>query len=285
MRKKKAAPTGRLDGVSCVVTGGAGLVGRRLCEMMLERGAKRVVAFDIAPEPAGWPAGVEYFRGDLTKVEDVEAACRGADSVWHNGALVGPYHPQEMYKKVNYEGTLHVIATCRKLGIGKIVFSSSPGTRFDGNDISGLTEDDLKFPKKYLQAYAETKAMGEMACREANDGKDLLTIAVAPHQVYGPHDQLFLANFIKAAPKLRVFGAGKNKISTCFVDNYCHALILGHEALYPGSPALGKFYIATDGPPVNFWGILDHALTEFGYPSVKAKIHLPYVIEGFRFRG
>ena len=32
----------------CVVTGGSGFVGQRLVEMLLERGAERVVSFDIA---------------------------------------------------------------------------------------------------------------------------------------------------------------------------------------------------------------------------------------------
>ena len=31
----------------CVVTGGMGFVGRRLVEMLVERGAERVVAFDV----------------------------------------------------------------------------------------------------------------------------------------------------------------------------------------------------------------------------------------------
>ena len=33
-----------------VVTGGTGFVGQRLVEMLLERGAKRVVSFDIVPK-------------------------------------------------------------------------------------------------------------------------------------------------------------------------------------------------------------------------------------------
>lgn len=36
-----------VEGTSCV-TGGSELVGRRLVEMLGERGAKRVVSFDIA---------------------------------------------------------------------------------------------------------------------------------------------------------------------------------------------------------------------------------------------
>jgi nucleoside-diphosphate-sugar epimerase len=41
------------------------------------------------------------------------------------------------------------------------------------------------FAPQFLQPYAETKALGEKYCRDACGTKDddLLTIAVAPHQV------------------------------------------------------------------------------------------------------
>lgn len=39
---------------NCVVTGGAGFVGQRLVEMLVERGAKRVVSLDIAPTRDPW---------------------------------------------------------------------------------------------------------------------------------------------------------------------------------------------------------------------------------------
>ena len=88
------------------------------------------------------------------------------------------------YMRINYQGTLNVINACKKHGVGKLVMSSSPSTRFTGADIDGLSEDDLPdIPmKKYLQAYAGSKAAGELACREACSD-ELLTVAVAPHQV------------------------------------------------------------------------------------------------------
>lgn len=107
--------------------------------------------------------------------------------------------------------------------------------------------------------------------------RDFLTVAVAPHQVYGPRDPLFLPNFLAAAEsgKLRVFGSGENRISVCYVDNYCHGLILGYEALYRTSPALGKYYVCTDGGNVNLWTFLDEAIVSQGLPSIRSKMHLP----------
>lgn len=100
----------------------------------------------------------------------------------------------------------------------------------------------------YVQSYAETKALGELALRAANGsavsgGGRLATVAVAPHQVmcssfvgvlcvlrhpvrpcqvYGPRDNLFLPNVLEAggSGRLRIFGPGKNRICFTHVDNY-----------------------------------------------------------------
>ena len=71
--------------------------------------------------------------------------------------------------------------------MGKIVMASSPSTRFDGNDFFRVKGEELPIrpPGQFLAAYAETKAQGEVYCREACNGTTLLTVAVSPHQVYG----------------------------------------------------------------------------------------------------
>lgn len=274
---------------TALVTGGSGFVGQRLVEMLVERGCKRVVSFDVLPPPkdARKCDEIEYVVGDLVKAEDVQKACEGVEVVFHIAALVGPYWPKDMYYKVNYEGTANVLNSCKALGIKKIVMSSSPSTRFPYPDpnVEGLSEEGLReknggdYAPVFLQPYAETKALGEDLVRKSCGSKkgDLLTIAVAPHQVYGPRDGLFLPSLLATAAsgKLRVFGDGENMISFCHVDNYCHGLILGEEALYPGSPALGKFYVITDGPPQKFWHVLDQAVIAMGFVSLFSKFKLP----------
>ena len=61
---------------NCVVTGGTGFVGRRLVEMLVERGAEKVVAFDISPKPIDADPRekrIVWMRGDLTKLADVKS--------------------------------------------------------------------------------------------------------------------------------------------------------------------------------------------------------------------
>ena len=51
----------------CVVTGGSGFVGQRLVEMLVERGAERVVSFDIVkpdPERFWQHERIQYFQGE-----------------------------------------------------------------------------------------------------------------------------------------------------------------------------------------------------------------------------
>jgi len=271
----------------CAVTGGTGFVGARLVEMLIERGAKLVRCLDIVPPPPGaWrDPRIEYIVGDICDADAVSRLVTGADCVWHNAAAVGPFHPYELYFRVNYEGTLVVLRACKEAGVKKIVMSSSPSTRFDGSDVDGLTEAQMPpLPqRRYLQAYAETKAMGEKALTDACCD-ELMTCAVAPHQVYGPRDNLFLPNMLEAAGtgRLRIFGPGTNRICFTHVDNYAHGLIIAERALRHGSNALGKFYIVTDGDThpfkegyLNFWDTIDEAAVAMGFSALKSKYHLP----------
>jgi nucleoside-diphosphate-sugar epimerase len=88
---------------------------------------------------------------------------------------------------------------------------------------------------------------------------------------------LMLPSLLQAAGsgKLRIFGDGCNMISFCHVDNYCHGLILGAQALYPRSPALGKYYVITDSEPQYFWTALDQAITGMGFTSLFSKLKIP----------
>mmetsp|Transcript_18099 Transcript_18099/g.25504 ORF Transcript_18099/g.25504 Transcript_18099/m.25504 type:complete len:436 (+) Transcript_18099:122-1429(+) len=281
-------------GCVALVTGSSGLCGARLVEMLLERGVSTVIAFDLVTPNSSLQerfnaiqqqtgGNIHVFsgkQGDLTNKEAVMAAFASQphiDICFHIAALVGPFHEKDMYMAVNYTGTMYILEACRTYKVTKLVNSSSPSTRFTGDDIEGLREEQLHIPTTFLARYAETKAMAEQEVTKACSPPELYTINVAPHQVYGPYDSLFLPNLLETAGtgRLRIFGSGRSKISVCYVDNYCHGLLCGADALYPNSPALGKFYIITDDEPQYFWKMINSAIVKMEFTDLYTKFHLP----------
>ena len=98
------------------VTGGTGLCGLRLVEMLIERGASRVVSYDIVDPPSfAWKhKNISWVKGDITNVEQLTKAMHGASVVMHLAAAVGPFHPNELYDKIIIMA-LNVIEAMKKM--------------------------------------------------------------------------------------------------------------------------------------------------------------------------
>ncbi|KAJ8905323.1 hypothetical protein NDN08_001830 [Rhodosorus marinus] len=271
-----------MDGLKCVVTGGSGFVGWRLVEMLVERGAREVISFDISPQPeqAVPNPKVKFVQGDIRKKDVVDSVIQGADVVFHIAAVVGTFHPKKLYEEVNYDGTMNILEACKKFKVKRMVLSGTPSTRFHhGVGISGKGIEEMEMPKKFVAEYARTKAKAEIAVMNAITD-DFLATCVMPHQVYGPYDTLFMPQLMYVSKKgiLRVYGDGQNEISICYNDNYCHALMLAAEKLYAGSPVVGSSYIVTDGGKYKIWDLLDEASLYMGYGSIKEKQRIPYFV-------
>ena len=78
----------------CLVTGGAGFIGRRLCAELLAEGYAVRALDDLIEQvhgdaPASPPDGVEFIRGDVRDREVVAKALEGVDQVFHLAAEVG----------------------------------------------------------------------------------------------------------------------------------------------------------------------------------------------------
>eukprot|EP00747_Dinoflagellata_sp_TGD_P085894 gnl/TRDRNA2_/TRDRNA2_163056_c0_seq3.p1 gnl/TRDRNA2_/TRDRNA2_163056_c0~~gnl/TRDRNA2_/TRDRNA2_163056_c0_seq3.p1 ORF type:complete len:1033 (-),score=167.79 gnl/TRDRNA2_/TRDRNA2_163056_c0_seq3:140-3238(-) len=291
---------------SCLVTGSEGMVGSRLVSMLASRGVKRIVCLDVQdPVTSGFYARadalrkkydviLEYARMDISSQHAMLTNERNpfadVDVVFHVAALVGPFHQHEKYTAVNVMGTGNVLEALRVYGgshhneKNNLVFvdCSSPSTRFDGGHIRAKMEDELPYCFNGHE-YARTKALGEQLVLKANGAPGtrgtLATCAIAPHQVYGPEDQLFLPSMLETARngKLRVFGEGDNMVSFTHVDNITHALILGANKLFvegSESKAAADFFVVTDGPARSFWDVIDMAVTECGFASLYSRCHL-----------
>lgn len=258
---------------SYVVTGGSGMVGKRILKMLTKHGAKKITSIDIVATPENQKlSNVSYVVCDILNLDKLQEATKDHNVLIHTAALVGPYHPYEKYMQVNVTGTLNVISVCKTNKIQVLIDCSTPTTRMNGTDICGAESSELLYAgEKCVHQYGYTKALGEMAVLAANCPQ-LRTCAIAPHQVYGEEDQLFLPNVISAAQKgqLRVFGNGENIVSFTYVDNIAYALILAGNKLMGSSyeSCSGKFYVVTDGDAQYFWKAIDLGCRKLGFDSV-----------------
>lgn len=112
-----------LEGSRVLVTGGAGLIGRAVVALLIERGAE-VSVFDTASSDI--PAETRQFIGSVTDVDLVHAAVRSADAVVHLAGIAGLEHgtATDIYR-ANALGTFTVLEASASSGIARIAYASS----------------------------------------------------------------------------------------------------------------------------------------------------------------
>ena len=82
------------------------------------------------------------------------------------------------------EGTKAIIAAAVANKIPKLVYTSSAGVVFNGEDLIDVDER-LPPPEKPLDAYNESKAKAEEIVLAANGKDGLLTVALRPAGIFG----------------------------------------------------------------------------------------------------
>jgi len=257
--------------MKALVTGGGGFLGRYIVEKLLNRGDK-VVTFSRSEYPELREIGAETIIGDITHKEAVMAVCEGVDAVFHVASNVGIWGAWKDFYSTNVMGTKNVIAGCKKHGVKKLVYTSSPSVVFDGKPHEGIDET-YPYPSKYLAFYPQTKAMAEREVLKIN-GTGLLTCSLRPHLVWGPRDTNLIPRLLRRADagRLKIVGDGENLIDTVYVENAADAHLLALDRLRAGSPVAGQASFITQGEPVKIWDFVNAILEGLGKPAIARKI-------------
>jgi nucleoside-diphosphate-sugar epimerase len=255
-----------------LVTGGAGMLGRAIVAQLLEQG-KTVRILDIQPAQ---DARAEMIVGDIRDAAVVNKACQGVDTVFHAAADVwDPNLAPSSYDKTNIAGTQLIIDTCIRLGVPRLVYTSSMDVVLDGKHGHRLADESLPYPADFrkMNRYAYSKMMAEQAVIQAN-GPKFSTCALRLVGMYGPGDRYHLPNVIKNAKSgLNIrLGNGQAQFSHIFAGNAAHAHILAAEHLTPDSPVAGQIYFITDHDAVNFFDFMTPFLEQLGIPVPKRSI-------------
>src|SRR5256886_7345166 len=135
-----------------LVTGGAGLIGSHVTDLLVREGWKVRVLDNLEPQthrrgkPAWINPKVEFVEGDIRDREPIAVALDKIDVVFHQAAY-GGYMPEiSKYVHVNSLGTAQMLEVIREknLPIKKIIVASSQAVYSEGAGI--CSKHDLVFP-------------------------------------------------------------------------------------------------------------------------------------------
>ncbi len=258
--------------MKALVTGGGGFLGLYIVEQLLAAGHQvRVISRGV--HSALQQLNVEFMQGDLRDAATAEAACQGVESVFHVAAVPGIWGPWKEFYGVNTLGTRNVIAGCRRHGVRRLIFTSSPSVVFDGTDQIDADES-LPYPSRWLCHYPHSKALAEQEVLSADDSRGLRTISLRPHLIWGPRDNHLIPRLIAraGAGKLRRVGDCTNVVSVAYVENVAAAHLQAERALRESGTASGRAYFINEPESVNLWGWIDRLLGIAGMKPVERSI-------------
>jgi 3beta-hydroxy-delta5-steroid dehydrogenase/steroid delta-isomerase len=243
----------------CLVTGGAGFLGRNLVKALLAGGCKVDALVNRTPLALEHP-NLTLVRGDIASAADMQGACQGVDTVFHTAALVallGGRFASARYRqaawRVNVEGTQNVIDACTAQGVKRLVHTSSVDVVFDGKP-QPLMNEEMPYAQHPKSVYAATKIAAEERVLAASGQSGLLTCAIRPDGIYGAEPNELIDRFHAqlAAGRLTArIGKPDSLQDNSEINSLVHGEILAALHLVPGGVAGGQAYFIGDGEPMN----------------------------------
>jgi farnesol dehydrogenase len=168
------------------VTGATGFIGINLTLRLANSGhTVHAICRSESKERLIRHDNVKVFRGHILDAINLENAMQSCDVVFHLAAYAHVWaRNPEVYYQVNVEGTRLILATAARLGIMRVVVTSTAG--IFGPSLNGeiITEDTVS-RIAYLNDYDRSKAMADELIRNfLQEGPEV--ISVFPTRVYGP---------------------------------------------------------------------------------------------------
>lgn len=254
-----------------LVTGAGGFLGTHIAKKLIEAGHS-VVNLSRGSYKHLTEMEVTSFKGDLQNPDQIKPALEGVEAVIHTASKVAMWGKWDDFYNINVEGTKNLVLLCKKMGIKKMVYTSSPSVVFGDQSLEGVDES-VNYPKDSYSMYAKTKAIAEKWVLEQTD-ENFKAISLRPHLIYGPGDQNLFPRLIDAAKKgrLKRVGDGTNKVDVIYVENAAMAHLNALEKLETNPSINGKAYFLGQESPVVLWDFIDEILDRAGAPRPKKQI-------------
>src|SRR5271168_655922 len=230
------------DNMRYLVTGGAGFIGSNIVDELVRRGQGVVVLDDLSSgkEENLRSAGskIEFRRGSITELADVQAAASGVDYVIHLAARTSvPRSVKDPIEtnKINIDGTLNVLVAARDAKAKRVVFAASSSAY---GETPTLPKVETMQPAP-ISPYGVTKFVGELYAQTFGRCYGLENVSLRYFNIFGPRQDpaspysgvlaKFCMNFLEETQP-GIFGDGEQSRDFTFVENAVQANLLACEA-------------------------------------------------------
>ena len=223
------------------VTGVSGFLGQRLLPLLdANPRVDRVIGLDVR-DPARRARKLDFHRVDVLGTE-LTPFLRGARTIVHLAAVLGPIPDDALFTRVNVDGVRHLIDAATENGVRKIVRPSSAVVygAWANNSVPITEEAPLRPSPGYLPAIVDAECERLLVTWAADaPGRVVTRLRIAPIVGGGAHT--LLAGVASGRAPVRVRGYAP-PVQVVHVDDAAAALELATTEEHDGA-----FNVAADG--------------------------------------
>lgn len=254
------------------ITGATGFIGSQLAQIARNGGHEVTVMSPVNNDAERSRrdllarAGISILETSLDDRNTLAAALPGHDAIVHLAAAQHEAEaPESHFRKVNVEGTRHLLELASAAGVRRFVHGSTIGVygaARDGvlDEVSPLAPDN---------PYGRTKAEAERVVREFSNRLEPVIVRIS--ETYGPAD-LRLLKLFRAIQRGRyvTLGDGRNERQLIYVDDLCRALLAAARA----PAAVGQTMILAGSERLTTDGMVAAIGAALGRPPVARHVPL-----------
>jgi nucleoside-diphosphate-sugar epimerase len=221
-----------LQSDNVVVIGGAGFIGARLTQFLLDQGNTVVVTSRSAGNKRSDNPRLTYRSAGVSDTAELSELIDGASVVYDLASSFGATLDEHM--RIAVDGAVNVARACLKHGVRRLIYTSSTSALFlAGNGT--ITEEAGHDPKPETRtAYSRGKIEAELALMKLHATEKLPVVICRPAVVLGRGGPLVHGAFgdTPSASDLCIlgFGSGNTPLPYVLVDDVAQAMFLAKDA-------------------------------------------------------
>ncbi|MBO3464267.1 NAD-dependent epimerase/dehydratase family protein [Aetokthonos hydrillicola Thurmond2011] len=228
-----------------LITGGAGLVGSHIADLLVKEGVAEIIVFDNFTRGRlanlAWTkehGSLVIVEGDIRNSQLLGEVMQGVDYVFHQAAIRITQCAEEprLALEVLADGTFNVLEAAVNAKVKKVVAASSAS-------IYGMAEDfpttESHHPYNNRTLYGAAKVFNEGLLRSFYEMYGLNYVALRYFNVYGPRMDIYgvytevlirWMDRIAAGQPPLIFGDGKQTMDFVYIEDIARANILAAKA-------------------------------------------------------